>query len=149
MQEKCEVLAFQIERDVLVVEGGAAIAQFEAADAEIEERFLPGSFAGGNLRRRNVAGAIFREAHGESRMLCDELINFELAAEKRKDGDADVHAVDVKQRKFGRSFQAVQGEVIEFGLPVQEMKMKTSQFDTRAGARLNLMDERVANPMIH
>ena len=55
----------------------------------------------------------------------------------------------MKQRRFGGALEAVEGEVIEFGLQMQEMKMKASQFDARAGAYLDLTDERVANPLTH
>ena len=59
-QQEREVLAFQIERDALVIDGGAAVAQFEAADAQIEERFLPRILAGGGLGVGMLLAPFFR-----------------------------------------------------------------------------------------
>jgi hypothetical protein len=82
------------------------------------------------------------------RVLRDQFVDFELAAEERKDRYSDVQAVHVKQRCFGGAFQAMQGEVIEFSAPVQDMQMKRAELDAGPRACRDLAHEGVANPTI-
>ena len=66
--------------------------------------FLPAGIFGVG----NVARAIFQETYVECGVLRDEFVDFELTVEKRKAGQADVEAVDVKQRR-GREQNVAEG----------------------------------------
>jgi hypothetical protein len=52
----------------------------------------------------------------------------------------------VKKRLGRHRLETVEGEVIEFGLQAESVKVKVAEFDARAGAQFELLDDGLAKP---
>src|SRR5271156_4195999 len=144
-QLELEILPFDLERDLLVVDDGAAIAQLDQMNAQIEERVSPRA-ARRDFRRGQIAAAVLFDSHHDLRALDHQLAQFEVALEKRQHRDSYVNTVGVKQRRLVGIFQAVQGEIFGVGTEWKKIQAKRAELNARAGVLFELLDHLRANP---
>src|ERR1700691_4357137 len=141
-------MTLNLEGNSPIVEVCAAIAQLHLVDAQIKERVLPRPSAGLNFRTGQIAAAIFLIAHVHLRTVHHQFVDLKFPVQKRKHGEAHLHAVCVKQRSFRGSFPPVQRQVIQLGAQAQRMQMKSAQLHARARPRLQLLYQRIARPAL-
>src|SRR5579863_2727465 len=140
VKREVESAAVDRQRDTEVSDVGAAVAQLEFADLQVEKSLLPGLAFGPRFARRYVAVTVAIDGDGELWAVQGELIERKLTMEERKDAYLDGDVIRVEEWLGGRPFQSVQSQPVYFHTQLPWIKAEPLHFHASPGAVFNRAD---------
>src|SRR5579862_7181735 len=148
MQGEVEIPSVDSKRHALIVVTHPSVAQRQLPDPQAEKRRAPWAARPSMLRRRHVAAAVSVDRDRNLRFFDDQLVEGDLMLEERHNADSNVDAIGVKQRRSTRSLEAMHRQITDANREMPGIEVKGAHLHARAGALVNLMDDRGANPSV-
>ena len=149
VQQKFKTSPAKLKRGAAIVDGRSSVAKLELADAQAEERLTPGTVAGADFRRRQIALTALIEPHGHLRVIHQEGVERDLPAPKGKNMNLCLHPSNVKEWRRSSRLGAVQRQIVHLDAQPESVEMKCAQLDLRAGSLLQLVHDDTPDHSLH